>query len=346
MTRQRLSLELHSELVKKIDILKAEWGVRSRGAALERMLQVLFDADQGEEPSQEYGERSESGSLDSTATTSSQHPEPASSSFHESGALVLVAKGQQGELVLDLDQTGQSDSERKQQHRTTKNQGIDLPGFVRKQSADLRQSLSAHQGVKQEAAEPLPPVSSDCIERCLERARNHWLELYGTPANDAVVEAAMLWLAQDIWRQSDQSDGRLFTWSLACSVLEGFAPGWLQGPPTFEAVMVMAGLLEDPFSASTLDVRIPTLIRRFVHRFRKRNTGMSFQTLEHTMTLHGALKLLQLPTAPGHRLTLGQIRDAYRDMALRTHPDSGGNEEDMRKLNEAYQLLKELYRKK
>jgi curved DNA-binding protein CbpA len=31
-------------------------------------------------------------------------------------------------------------------------------------------------------------------------------------------------------------------------------------------------------------------------------------------------------------------------MALRTHPDSGGSEEDMRKLNEAYQLLKELYR--
>jgi curved DNA-binding protein CbpA len=26
------------------------------------------------------------------------------------------------------------------------------------------------------------------------------------------------------------------------------------------------------------------------------------------------------------------------------HPDSGGNEETMRRLNEAYQLLKELYR--
>ena len=174
------------------------------------MLQVLFDPDQGEEPTQELGERSESGSLDSNATPSSQHPEAASSIFHESGALVLVAKGHQGELVLDLDQTGPSDSERQQQHRATKNPGIDLPGFVRKQSADLRQSLSIHQGVKQEAAELLPPVGSDCIERCLERVRSHWLELYGTPANDAVVEAAMLWLAQDIWRHSDQSDGRLF----------------------------------------------------------------------------------------------------------------------------------------
>jgi hypothetical protein len=31
-------------------------------------------------------------------------------------------------------------------------------------------------------------------------------------------------------------------------------------------------------------------------------------------------------------------------MALRHHPDSGGSVEAMRQLNEAYQLLKELYR--
>ena len=81
-----------------------------------------------------------------------------------------------------------------------------------------------------------------------------------------------------------------------------------------------------------------------MHRFRKRRKGSSFQALEHTMTLHGALKLLQLPTAPGHRLTLLQIREAYRELAISHHPDSGGTEETMRLLNEAYQLLKELYR--
>jgi curved DNA-binding protein CbpA len=62
------------------------------------------------------------------------------------------------------------------------------------------------------------------------------------------------------------------------------------------------------------------------------------------MTLHGALKLLQLPTAAGQRLSLNQIRDAYRQLALSTHPDSGGSTEAMRRLNEAYQLLKQLYR--
>jgi hypothetical protein len=127
--------------------------------------------------------------------------------------------------------------------------------------------------------------------------------------------------------------------------MQQFAPGWSDGPPSFERVMVTAGVLEDPFSGSTLSLRIPTLIRRFVQRFRRRR-GTSFQTLEHTMTLHGALKLLQLPTDPGQRLTLNQIREAYRDLAQDHHPDAGGSVEAMRRLNEAYQLLKELYRQR
>lgn len=182
------------------------------------------------------------------------------------------------------------------------------------------------------------------MQQALEESGNHWRALYGSPANEAVLEAAMVWLAQDIWPQSDQSDGRTFTWSAACQVMQPFAPGWSDGPPTFERVMVTAGVLEDPFSGQTLTLRIPTLIRRFVHRFRRRRRGTSFQTLEHTMTLHGALRLLQLPTDPGQRLTLAQIREAYRDMAQSHHPDAGGSLEAMRRLNEAYQLLKELYR--
>ena len=89
---------------------------------------------------------------------------------------------------------------------------------------------------------------------------------------------------------------------------------------------------------------MPTLIRRFVQRFRRRSRGTSYQTLEHTMTLQGALRLLQLPSGLGQRLTLRQIREAYREMAQQHHPDAGGSLESMRRINEAYQLLKELYR--
>jgi hypothetical protein len=345
--RRRFSLELPVDLLEKIDGLKAEWGLRSRGDIFERLLQGLFPADEEEsDPAHSAGAGVDRQPIDGSAQDlGSVDSSFNDSSFNEQGALVLVTRGEGGELTLDLDDSDFELSESitgvLSQPRKT---GIDLPGFVRRQSDQLKRSLQPRAPEVQAAVEPLPQVGSALIEQALHRARSHWLELYGKDANEAVLEAAMVWLAQDIWPQSDQSDNRPFTWSVASEVVAVTAPSWGHQPASFERVMVMAGLLEDPFSTSTLELRLPTLIRRFVHRFRKRRKGTSFQTLEHTMTLHGALKLLNLPTAPGHRLTLSQIRDAYRELALSHHPDSGGSEETMRRLNEAYQLLKELYR--
>ena len=62
------------------------------------------------------------------------------------------------------------------------------------------------------------------------------------------------------------------------------------------------------------------------------------------MTVHGALKLLGLPTTAGSALTLNRIREAYKSQAMDDHPDSGGSTDAMRRLNEGYQLLKELYK--
>ena len=63
------------------------------------------------------------------------------------------------------------------------------------------------------------------------------------------------------------------------------------------------------------------------------------------MTVHGALKLLNLSTAAGSAHTLQKIKEAYKSIALEIHPDAGGSTDQMRKINEAYQLLKNLYRK-
>jgi hypothetical protein len=401
MDRKRFSLELSEGLLNKIDQFKREWGLRSRGAIVERLLQELLATEDNEELFSEeiYSELiyskdsvteqnggSEAGSIKTPINgiksedpgTAKEDGKPSSvngqsakmhpaagrarigvsaslsnqqtsihglvaSDFNERGALVLVAKGAGGSLALDFDSSS-SDANAAAPETSSRSGGIDLPGFVRKQSAQIKRSLTPTLEDGRRHQEPLPTVPVELLNQGFQRAKDHWLELYGTPANGAVLEAAMVWLAKDIWPQCDQSEGRLFTWSLACSVIEAFAPTWPPGEANFEKVMVMAGLLEDPFSTSTLQLRLPTLIRRFVHRFRTRRRGTSFQALEHTMTLHGALKLLQLPTAPGHRLTLAEIREAYRDIALTTHPDSGGTEEGMRKVNEAYQLLKELYR--
>ena len=411
MERKRFSLELSEGLLNKIDQFKREWGLRSRGAIVERLLQELLtteetddlygediysedivgqennsekskleqikDSDTGadetssinapekgindKDPNSAKGERNRSPVNGQTAKTP-QAPDRArlgvsaapsnqqtsikgldESDFNERGALVLVAKGAGGSLALDF-VSSSSDADSGIPETSSRSGGIDLPGFVRKQSAQIKRSLTPTREISSRHQEPLPTVAVELLNQGFERAKSHWLELYGTPANEAVLEAAMIWLAKDIWPQCDQSEGRLFTWSLACSVIEDFAPTWPPGGASFEKVMVMAGLLEDPFSTSTLQLRLPTLIRRFVHRFRTRKRGTSFQALEHTMTLHGALKLLQLPTSPGHRLALTEIREAYREIALTTHPDSGGSEEEMRKVNEAYQLLKELYR--
>ncbi|MEX0587944.1 MAG: DnaJ domain-containing protein [Cyanobium sp.] len=361
--RRRFSLELPVGLLEKIDGLKSEWGLRSRGDIVERLLEGLFPSDdeiigdvkmpvEGSHGRPNDGYSSVQTNFDAALSSSGfpnsgyEDPDPGlqDSAFNEQGALVLVSRDIGGELTLDLDNSGFEFSESVHARSQPRQSGIDLPGFVRRQSDQLKSSLRPRRRDVQVSLEPLPQVGGDLIEQALVRARNHWFEVYGKNANEAVLEAAMVWLAQDIWPQSDQSDNRPFTWSLANEVVTNFAPCWGREPASFDRVMVMAGLLEDPFSTSTLELRLPTLIRRFVHRFRKRRKGTSFQTLEHTMTLHGALRLLNLPMAVGHRLTLGQIREAYRELAVSHHPDSGGSEDTMRRLNEAYQLLKELYR--
>ena len=337
--RRRLSIELSNNRIAHIDALKKEWGLRNRGDVLERLLDDLFAAD-GDEADEEEGR-----------TRSSSITADGEDDLDEEAALVLVDRGAMEQLEVEFD-PGPALPRQQEHHRSTASGGgggIDLPGFVRKNTRQLRRSLrtpAPGRPAPALAVGPLPQLSAERVDEAIEVVREHWLGLYGKPANEAVLEAAMVWLGQDIWPSCDASEGRSFTWSAACRLMAELVPQWGDEPPSFERVMVTAGLLEDPFSGSTLSVRIPTLVRRFVQRFRRRRRGTSFQTLEHTMTLQGALRLLQLPTDPGQRLTLAQIREAYRQMALSHHPDSGGSEEAMRRVNEAYQLLKELYRQK
>jgi hypothetical protein len=338
--RKRFSIDLPIERLDQIDRFRKEWGYRGRGDVLERLLNHVLSSDKD---------------LEEDATNGSGEPH----GLNERGALVLVADCHQAELVFDDEASGEAGGplelrtpldpmpvidSRPSADQRRRSLGIELPGFVRQKSERLRQSLNPPPAAEKDR-EPLPRLGPIDLDQALQAAGQHWRNLYGTEANAAVLEAAMVWLAQEIWPQSDQSDGGPFTWTLAERWILGVIPSWRAAEPSFERVIVAAGLLEDPFSTETLTVRIPTLIRRFVHRFRRRQRGTSFQTLEHTMTLHGALRQLQLPTEDGQRFTLDQIREAYRDQALNHHPDAGGSADAMRRLNEAYQLLKELYRK-
>ncbi|MEB3318567.1 MAG: J domain-containing protein [Cyanobacteriota bacterium] len=333
--RRRITLELSLEKLTHIDALKREWGLRNRGDVLDRLLGELFASAEALAPSpegeatgsREEADASEDGSLD------------------DSAALVLVGQGQWAMEGWGAAAATPADSTPAE---GGKSKGIDLPGFVRRRSQQLRRSLQVEKepDLPPSAVAAWPQVSEELLRQSQEIVASHWLNLFSQSPNAAVLEAAMHWLAHDIWPHADLCEGRLFTWSAAVRLMREVDPRWSDAPPTLERVIVTAGVLEDPFSAETLPLRIPTLVHRFVHRFRRRQRGTTFQTLESTMTVHGALRELQLPTDPGQRVTLTQIRDAYREMALKHHPDSGGSLDTMRRLNEAYQLLKELYRQR
>jgi len=324
---QRIAVTLATDLVEQIDRLKEELGLRSRGRVLEQLLEELFRVPQ------EEGESFPAGDEGEESNTREE--------IDEQTSLVLVGRAA---LDLGLDPFATPQDRLDLPEETPRSGGIDLPGFVRRRSGEMREGLRADRPSQSAPLAPLPQLSATVAQQALQEVREHWLGLYGSEANANVVEAAMIWLARDIWPSCDQSEGRRFSWGEACRSMREVVPRWSDAPPSLERVIVTAGVLEDPFSAATLAIRIPTLIHRFMHRFRKRAQGTSFQTLEHTMTVQGALKLLQLPTDAGQAISLAQIREAYREHALSHHPDAGGSVEAMRRLNEAYQLLKELYR--
>ena len=300
--------------------MKGEYGVRSRGQVLEILLEgVLGDSDEVVEDLSDNAE--------DRHQVQDQVPEASS--------LVLIRSASSDQEPTFTEPPPEPSG------------GIDLPGFVRRRTSQLRDTLHSPKPIQDGADDPLLlKVSINDLEIACQVAEEHWRSLYGQAPGETVVEASMLWLARDLWPNLDASDGRSFTWSAANAAMEELCKGWSSASPSLGRVMVIAGALEDPFATAALADRMPTMVRRFVNRFRRSKQVTSFETLESTMTVHGALKLLALSTQAGASVTLSSIREAYKAQALAAHPDAGGSTETMRRLNEAYQLLRELYRQR
>ena len=308
-----------------IDQLKREYGVRSRGLVLESVLEQLIQPE-------DQSELLDPNDHDAAVVTPEGSPPEASS-------LVLI-RNTEADTAID---------EPEPQLQQQSSVGIDLPGFVSRRTTQLRDTLSTRSDVESSdkslsGESLLSSVSHADLVAARQAVNEHWRSLYGQPPGDTVVEASMLWLARDVWSTTDASDGRPFTWSAANASMKELCSDWEQGDPSLGRVIVVAGTLEDPFATAALAERMPTLIRRFVNRFRRSRQVTSFETLESTMTVHGALKLLGLSTTAGASVTLVSIREAFKTRALEVHPDAGGSTDAMRRLNEAYRLLRELYR--
>ncbi|MDP4707063.1 MAG: ribbon-helix-helix protein, CopG family, partial [Cyanobium sp. MAG_237] len=93
--RRRFSLELPVDLLDKIDALRAEWGIRSRGDILERLLQEIFpNSEEADTSVLAYGSDHQPDEFLSVQTS-------LESTFNEQGALVLMTRGSGGDLCLD-----------------------------------------------------------------------------------------------------------------------------------------------------------------------------------------------------------------------------------------------------
>ena len=305
---RRVSLELREDTIERLDALRKQWSLRSRGAAIQRLLDDLLQ--------------------DLPAEHDVESEQDLQPEDHLQGAIVLVSS---------TNETPEPEPE----ERST---GINLPGFVSRRTTKLKRSLKEPVVSEAQASgERFEVMDDQQLSASIAAVQNQWMSLYGSEPSAAVLEAAMNWLGQDIWPSADASEGQSFTWNAVQQVMLGFCPSWEIREASVDRVVVAAGVLEDPFGAASLPMRVPSLVGRMTQRLRRRRRGSPFLDLQSTMSTQGSLKLLGLSTAPGFKLSLSDIREAYRQKALACHPDAGGSAEDMRRLNEAYQLLKQRY---
>ncbi len=341
---RRISVDLPNQLIERFDELKKEWGLRARGAVLRKLLEVILSDNDDLFNSNESNNSTDNELQNSSTIKSKNIDQPR---YNETKALVLIGNNEivRSSYLNDSNVNKSDISENdNDKAKSTNTSGIDLPGFVQRRTSNLRKSLGKDDDMNTNECTFFKTIGERELLSAQHIARNHWIEIYGKYPSESVLEASMVWLSEDIWPNIEGTDDKLFTWSAANRLMKNYCPNWQLKGATFEKVIVIVGILEDPFAADTLHSRIPTLIRRFVNRFKKSRNVTSFETIESTMTVHGALKLLGLPTIAGQPLTLVRIRESYKQKALESHPDAGGSTESMRKLNEAYQLLKELYR--
>ena len=329
---KRISIDLPEELISRFDQLRKEWGFRARGPVIEKLLTELLQEE-------DLLPNNQQQTIDFSGNENINNY----SNFNENSELVLIKNNDEEEQNNKI--TVENISKTNAQHVEKTNLDINLPNFVSKKVNNLKRSINIAKTNQKINDIQINSINENDLIKCRIEIISHWKILYGTAPNEHIVEACMDWFSRDIWPNIDGTENLPFTWTAANKLMSELCSFWEKQNPSLELVILMIGVLEDPFATSDLQNRIPTLVRRFVSRFKRKSIGNSFEALDSTMTIHGALKLLKLSTAAGSAHTLNKIREAYKTKALEIHPDAGGSTDEMRKLNEAYQLLKNLYRK-
>ena len=271
---KRISIDLPEELISRFDQLRKEWGFRARGPVIEKILKELLQEDdllpKNQQQEIDFNEKNNIENLN----------------IDEDTALVLIksdVKKEVNEISLNKRSTNNN------QYKETANSNISLPNFVEKKVKNLRRSINSEKLKENINDIQINTIKETELIKCRIELISHWKTLYGSVPNDHVVEASMDWFERDIWPNLDGTENLPFTWSAANKLMSELCPFWIKKNPSLEIVLLMIGVLEDPFATSDLINRIPTLMRRFVSRFKRNNRANSFETLDSTMTVHGAL---------------------------------------------------------
>jgi len=326
---KRISIDLPEDLIKKFDTLRKKWGLRSRGSVVERLLnEVIKEKDL---TNNIYQKEFDFEIIDNNFSENS---------LNENSSLVLIKKNIDGN---DKNFVNKYDEIKNYNKCTPK---VSLPKFASKNFHKHKKNVDKRKLINYSSIYKLSDIDDEYLSKCQSEIINYWLDLYGNKPNQFILESSIDWLNKEIWQNIDGTENVLFTWTAANNLMREIFPFWTIKEPSFEQVILLIGIFEDPYSCHDLVYRIPSLIRRFTSRFKKFNKTNSFNALDSTMTVIGALKLLDLSIEAGSSHTLLKIRNAYRKKAMNYHPDSGGSTNEMRKINEAYQLLKNLYRNK
>ncbi|MFM7313131.1 MAG: hypothetical protein ACKO0M_08200, partial [Cyanobium sp.] len=136
-------------MIRHLDHLRREWGLRHRGAVLERILIQMFEEKQEDSPLPETLEEAHSGATESEE-------------LDDQLALVLVPGGDLERLHLE-----HPEEEVRGRPDPTRRGGIDLPGFVQRRAREIGRGLRPPEPDQRTMTVSPARLSQDDLERLL-----------------------------------------------------------------------------------------------------------------------------------------------------------------------------------
>ena len=257
LNTKRISIDLPEGLISRFDQLRKEWGFRARGPVIEKLLTELLQEDDLILKTQQQ----EINFCEDKINDENYN-------IDEDTALVLIEPKNNNQVKdKPLNKIVLNNNQIKEKGKSN----ISLPNFVEKKVKNLRRSINSERLKEKINDIQINTINENELIKCRIELMTHWKNLYGTTPNDHIIEASMDWFGRDIWPNLDGTENLPFTWSAANKLMSELCPFWVKKNPSLEIVLLMIGVLEDPFATSGLINRVPTLVRRFVSRFKRNN---------------------------------------------------------------------------